>query len=185
MTSRQISDNQNADEPATNVRPSNSLFSLMILSSLRIDRCLDRSYSRFNSSILDLLPRQISQQADRESIHAAFIHSAAIFFVLACGTCALFAYRILEPFLRSILWSILAGAFSLPFETSSDVSRAILSEEGRRGVASVNLRIMCASPRSNRRSNDRIRWTILLEQSKISRGYCAPLSRVQFSCRSN
>lgn len=89
MTNQQSNENENSNEP--NIRRT-------------------RLYSRLNSSILDLLPRQ----ADRQSLHAAFIHSAAILFVLVCGACALLAYRILEPFLRSILWAILAGAFLFP-----------------------------------------------------------------------
>ena len=36
--------------------------------------------------------------------------------MLVCSACALLAYRVLEPFLRSILWSILAGAFLFPFK---------------------------------------------------------------------
>ena len=39
-----------------------------------------------------------------------------VLFVLACGICALLAYYILEPFVPSILWSLLAGAFLFPWK---------------------------------------------------------------------
>ncbi|CAF3503185.1 unnamed protein product [Rotaria sp. Silwood1] len=71
---------------------------------------------RLNSSVLRLRSTTKSLQRDPETFRTAFIHSAAILFVLVCGACALLAYRILEPFLRSILWSILAGAFLFPFK---------------------------------------------------------------------
>lgn len=46
-----------------------------------------------------------------------------------CGACALLAYRVLEPFLRSILWSILAGAFLFPFKKHfTSRARAYLEE---------------------------------------------------------
>lgn len=71
---------------------------------------------RFHSSILSLLPARASLQHDRQAFRTAFIHSAAILFILVCGACALLAYEILQPFLRSLLWSILAGAFLFPFK---------------------------------------------------------------------
>ncbi len=77
---------------------------------------LDNRIRRLGSSILNLLPTTTSPEQDRQTFRTAFVHSAAILFVLACGACALLAYRILEPFLRSILWSILAGAFLFPFK---------------------------------------------------------------------
>ncbi len=77
---------------------------------------LDNRVRRLGTSILNLLPTIKSPQRDRQTFRTAFVHSAAILFVLACGACAVLAYRILEPFLRSILWSILAGAFLFPFK---------------------------------------------------------------------
>ncbi|CAF3056396.1 unnamed protein product, partial [Rotaria sp. Silwood2] len=71
---------------------------------------------RLNSSVLGLRSTTKSFQRDPETFRTAFIHSAAIIFVLVCGACGLLAYRILEPFLRCILWSILAGAFLFPFK---------------------------------------------------------------------
>lgn len=81
-----------------------------------IDANNDSRLRRLGSSILDLLPDNTTIQRDRQTFRTAFVHSAAILFVLVCGACALLAYRVLEPFLRSILWSILAGAFLFPFK---------------------------------------------------------------------
>ena len=78
--------------------------------------CLDNRLQRFHSSILSLLPVRASFQQDQQAFRTAFIHSAAILFILVCGACALLAYEILQPFLRSLLWSILAGAFLFPFK---------------------------------------------------------------------
>lgn len=77
---------------------------------------LDNRLQRLQSSFLDFLPAHASQQQDREAFRRAFIHSAAILFILVCGACALLAYEILQPFLRSLLWSILAGAFLFPLK---------------------------------------------------------------------
>ncbi|CAF0779991.1 unnamed protein product [Adineta steineri] len=76
----------------------------------------DDRVRRLGSSILNLLPTKTASHRDRQTFRQAFVHSAAILFVLVCGACALLAYRVLEPFLRSILWSILAGAFLFPFK---------------------------------------------------------------------
>ena len=85
--------------------------------------------ARFDSTIFRYLPRQLSMSADRENLHAAFIHSAAILFVFASGACAILAYRVLEPFLPSILWSILAGAFLFPFKRRlTSASRSCLQQ---------------------------------------------------------
>ena len=59
---------------------------------------------------------ETSSHYDPQMFRIAFIQSAAIIFVLVCGACTLLVYRVLEPFLRSILWSILAGAFLFPFK---------------------------------------------------------------------
>lgn len=80
------------------------------------NRLIDNRLRRLGSSILDLLPDTTTLQRDRQTFRTAFVHSAALLFVLVCGACALLAYRVLEPFLRSILWSILAGAFLFPFK---------------------------------------------------------------------
>ena len=85
----------------------------------RDDRAGFAESKRFekSSSIFSLLPPPVSPQADRQTFRTAFVHSAAILFVSVCLACALLAYRVLEPFLRSILWSILAGAFLFPFKS--------------------------------------------------------------------
>jgi hypothetical protein len=57
-----------------------------------------------------------SSKRDRKIFRKAFIHSAGILFVLVCGACAILVYRILEPFLHSILWAILIGGFLFPFK---------------------------------------------------------------------
>lgn len=80
------------------------------------DLLIDDRMRRLGSSFLNLLPVKTSSQRDRQTFRTAFVHSAAILFVLGCGACALLAYRVLEPFLRSILWSVLAGAFLFPFK---------------------------------------------------------------------
>ncbi|CAF1487952.1 unnamed protein product [Rotaria sordida] len=71
---------------------------------------------RLSSSVLGFRSNTKLPQRDPETLRTAFIHSAAIVFVLVCGACGLLVYRVLEPFLRSILWSILAGAFLFPFK---------------------------------------------------------------------
>lgn len=70
----------------------------------------------FRSSISNLFSTSKTSQYDPQTFRTALVHSAAFIFVLVCGLCALYAYRVLEPFLRSILWSILAGAFLFPFK---------------------------------------------------------------------
>ena len=66
--------------------------------------------------ILD--PQGFSTKHDQKIFRKAFIHSASFVFVILCGICALFVYYILEPFLQSILWSLLAGAFLFPLKYS-------------------------------------------------------------------
>ncbi|CAF3440966.1 unnamed protein product [Rotaria socialis] len=73
-------------------------------------------FRRLGSSVLDITATTQSPEHDPQLFRAAFIHSAAIIFVFVGGACGLLAYRVLEPFLRSILWSILAGAFLFPFK---------------------------------------------------------------------
>ncbi|CAF4200959.1 unnamed protein product, partial [Rotaria sordida] len=63
---------------------------------------------RLSSSVLGFRSNTKLPQRDPETLRTAFIHSAAIVFVLVSGACVLLVYRVLEPFLRSILWSILA-----------------------------------------------------------------------------
>jgi len=67
-----------------------------------------------DTRVLSIL--KISSKRDQQIFRTAFIHSTAILFVIVCGACAVLVYCILEPFLQSILWSILAGAFLFPFK---------------------------------------------------------------------
>jgi hypothetical protein len=49
--------------------------------------------------------------------------------VIVCGICALLVYHILQPFLSSIFWSILTGAFLFPFKTRfTTISRDYLHQ---------------------------------------------------------
>jgi hypothetical protein len=90
---------------------------------------IDNRVNRLGSSLLNLLPTSKSTQRDRLTFRTAFVHSAALLFILVCGACALLAYRVLEPFLRSILWSILAGAFLFPFKNHlTQISRDYLRQ---------------------------------------------------------
>ena len=90
---------------------------------------VDNRVHRLGSSLLNLLPTSKATQRDRLTFRTAFVHSAAILFILVCGACALLAYRVLEPFLRSILWSILAGAFLFPFKNHlTQISRDYLRQ---------------------------------------------------------
>jgi len=71
----------------------------------------------------------LSSKRDQEIYHTAFIYVASILFVIVCGTCALLVYHILQPFLQSILWAILAGAFLFPFKNrSTSIARYYLQE---------------------------------------------------------
>ncbi|CAF0818130.1 unnamed protein product [Adineta ricciae] len=76
----------------------------------------DSQAHTFGSSFLNLPPVNRSPRHDRQTFRTAFVHSAAILFILCCGGCAILAYQVLEPFLRSILWSVLAGAFLFPLK---------------------------------------------------------------------
>lgn len=78
---------------------------------------LDTQVHPLSSSLLNLLPTSQTSKHDRQTFRTALVHSAALLFVFVCGICALYAYRVLEPFLRSMLWSILAGAFLFPLKT--------------------------------------------------------------------
>src|SRR5215475_4972378 len=60
----------------------------------------------------------LSSKHDQQIFRRAFIHSASILFVIVCVACALLVYRILQPFLQSILWSILTGAILFPFKNN-------------------------------------------------------------------
>ncbi|CAF0871781.1 unnamed protein product [Rotaria sordida] len=77
---------------------------------------VDRSNmgSTNDTRVLSIL--NFSRKRDQRILRTAFLHSATILFVIVCGACAVIVYRILEPFLQSILWSILAGAFLFPFK---------------------------------------------------------------------
>ena len=81
-----------------------------------------------STSLLNLLPTSKTSKHDRQTFRTALVHSAALVFVFVCGICALYAYRVLEPFLRSMLWSILAGAFLYPLKTQmTDAAQRSLS----------------------------------------------------------
>ncbi|CAF3718103.1 unnamed protein product [Rotaria sp. Silwood1] len=77
---------------------------------------VDRSNIGFKTDTRVISILNLSPKRDQQIFRTAFIHSATILFVIVCGACALIVYRILEPFLQSILWSILAGAFLFPFK---------------------------------------------------------------------
>ncbi|UJR31955.1 hypothetical protein I4U23_019428 [Adineta vaga] len=70
--------------------------------------------SNLDTPVLSIL--KISPQRDQQIFRTAFIQSTASLFVIVCGTCAALVYCILEPFIQSILWAILAGAFLFPFK---------------------------------------------------------------------
>ncbi|CAF3052542.1 unnamed protein product, partial [Rotaria sp. Silwood2] len=76
----------------------------------------DRSNMGFTNDTRVISVLNLSPKRDQKIFRTGFIHSATILFVIVCGACALIVYRILEPFLQSILWSILAGAFLFPFK---------------------------------------------------------------------
>lgn len=90
---------------------------------------LDNSVQPLSSSLLNLLPTSQTSKHDRQTFRTALVHSAALLFVFVCGICALYAYRVLEPFLRSMLWSILAGAFLFPLKTQmTDIAQKSLDQ---------------------------------------------------------
>jgi len=90
---------------------------------------LDNRMGQPVSSVLNSLETITTSRHDRQAFRTALFHSATMLFVLVCGACALLAYRILEPFLRSILWSILAGAFLFPFKNHlTSIARSSLSQ---------------------------------------------------------
>jgi hypothetical protein len=62
--------------------------------------------------VLRFAPRR-----DEQIFRTAFIHSTAILFVVICGACAVLVFYILQPFIHSILWAILVGAFLYPFKS--------------------------------------------------------------------
>ena len=56
------------------------------------------------------------QNSEREIFRRALVQCATIVFVIVCGVCALLVYYVLEPFLHSILWSLITGAFLFPLK---------------------------------------------------------------------
>lgn len=54
---------------------------------------------------------------NQEIFRRALLQSGTIFFVLVCIACTLVIYYIFEPFLSSILWSLLFGALLHPLKT--------------------------------------------------------------------
>jgi hypothetical protein len=71
----------------------------------------------------------LSSNRNQEIFHTAFIYFASILFVIVCGACAFLVYHILQPFLQSILWAILAGAFLFPFKNrSTSIARHYLQQ---------------------------------------------------------
>ncbi|CAF1029362.1 unnamed protein product [Adineta steineri] len=89
----------------------------------------DRSNISFihDTHVLSIL--QLSPNRDQQVFRKAFIHSTAILFVIVCGICAVLVYCILEPFIQSILWAILTGAFLFPFKNHfTSIARYHLQE---------------------------------------------------------
>ena len=55
--------------------------------------------------------------SNEEIFRRALLQSATFLFVTLCSTCAIVIYYIFEPFLSSILWSLLFGALFYPLKT--------------------------------------------------------------------
>lgn len=88
------------------------------LTSRRVKRCeLSANVIAANHVVLDVrVPStlKLAPKRDQQVFRTALIHSAASLFVFVCGACAVLVFCILQPFIHSILWAILVGAFLFP-----------------------------------------------------------------------
>lgn len=62
--------------------------------------------------------RQLIPHGDEKALHQAFYTTAAMLFVLAACTIALYVYLVLEIFMKPLMWAILSGSILFPLKYS-------------------------------------------------------------------